>query len=73
MEPAMLPPLLTLTASLPLTSLAWTKAVAISEEERAVAVEVVRADVDRLMSPPLVTVLLRAPKAVLNVLAAGSP
>ena len=60
-EPVALPPMLTLMASLPLTPLAWTKAETMSGTDRAVAVDVVSAEADRLMSSPPVIVLLSRP------------
>ena len=69
----MLPPLVMLMSSLPLTPLAWTNAETMSAVERAVAVEVVSAEAARVTSSLLLIVLSRAPKAELNVRAAGSP
>ena len=72
-EPLRSAPLLTLTASAPLTVLACTKADTRSSVERAVAVELVREVAERARSSPLLADTPCRPTLLLKVTAAGSP
>ena len=71
--PLRLPPVVTVTASAPLTVLACTKAATRSLVEEAVAVEVVRALAARERSLPLLALTACRPTLLLKMRAAGSP